>query len=217
MAGLLRPAQSRPAARPGLSRSARTLIALATVVLGIPLLLGCWIGGLLLASRLGIPMSAAQMLAWILSVFVAAVLWPISIRRLRKDFPYPEDPGSAPLAPTRLDAACRVLVRIAGGVAIVLLCGPLATVGTLGGWWQKLSIGGREDGLLLQLAALLLSLLLAAPVLIASRRATRRLPPGDPRRLTWQERESWYYAAAVAWVLSLGVGMMASLMALLKL
>ncbi|WP_353367081.1 hypothetical protein [Acidovorax sp. FG27] len=187
---------------------------MVTVLVGIPLLLACWIGGLMLASKLGTPISAAQMLAWVLSVFVAAIVWPLGIRRFRRDCPYPEGSGLTPQAPTRLDAAARVLVLFAGGIAIVLVCGPLGVVAMLGEWWQMASAGGRADGPLLQLAAILVSLLLAAPVLIASHRALRHLPPGDPRRLKWQERESWYYGAAVAWVVSLGIGMMASLMAL---
>jgi len=192
-------------------------MAVATVWFGIALLLACWIGGLLLASKMGTPISAAQMLAWVLSVFVATIVWPLSIRRFRRDSPYPEGSGPTPQAPTRLDAAARVLVLVAGGIAIALVCGPLGVVAMLGGWWQTASTGGRADGLLLQLAAILVSLLLAAPVLIASHRALRRLPPGDPRRSKWLERESWYYGAAVAWVVSLGIGLMASLMALLKL
>ena len=209
-----REARPWPAAQPGLSRRVRRLIAVATVLVGIPLLLACWIGGLMLASKLGNPISAAQMLAWVLSVFVATVIWPLGIRRFRRDFPYPEGSGLTPQVPTRLDSAARVLVLFAGGIAIVLVCGPLGVVAMLVGWWQMASAGGRADGPLLQLAAILVSLLLAAPVLIASHRALRHLPPGDPRRLKWQERESWYYGAAVAWVVSLGIGMMASLMAL---
>jgi hypothetical protein len=110
-----------------------------------------------------------------------------------------------------------VLIVICGSVGILVLCAPRDVVAAVTGIWAAVSAGPREDGILLQLVLTLVSLLLAAPALFVTGYALRRLDGQDPRRLRWQERRNWYTAAAVAWAVSLGLGLVLSVAALLTL
>lgn len=85
------------------------------------------------------------------------------------------------------------------------------------GVWGAVSVGPRGDGILFQLALTLVSLILAAPALFVTGYALRRMDAQDPRRLRWQERQTWYGAAAVAWAVSLGLGLVLSVVSLLTL
>ncbi len=80
-----------------------------------------------------------------------------------------------------------------------------------------MSIGPRENGLLVQLVATIVILILAAPVFVVTQRRLRRMRADDPRRPRLEERQTWYFAAAIAWVVSLGVGLLVSLAAFITM
>lgn len=285
---------TRPDRLPG---RARLLIVLLTVFVGIPLVLFVWIGGVFLAEVWGFRMSSTQVLAWILAAITGVVVWPLALRRLRRELwsrqhagadprprgegagaaprawpgpagsapaPWPGPAGTAPAptpgeagtapaltpgaagpapaptpaptpgeagitpaltpgaagpapAPTPTEAIVRVVIVVLGAVGIVALSGPLDIVAAVASAGATVAIGPRENGLLLQLAATIVIFLLAAPALIVTQRALRRMPVDDPRRRGWEERQNWWFAAATAWVVSLLVGYLLSLAALITM
>jgi len=254
-----------------LAGRARLLIALLTVFVGIPLVLFAWIAGVLLAEAWGLRMSSTQVLTWILAAITGVVIWPLALRRLRRELwsrqhagadprprggyagtapaPWPGSAGTAPApwpgpagtapartpgeagmvhkpppgeasmapAPTHGDAIIRAVIIVLGAVGITALSGPLDIVAAVASAGATVSIGPRENGLLLQLAATIVIFLLAAPALIVTQRALRRMPADDPRRPGMEERQNWHFAAATAWVVSLLVGYLLSLAALITM
>ncbi|BAJ73124.1 hypothetical protein MTES_0160 [Microbacterium testaceum StLB037] len=109
------------------------------------------------------------------------------------------------------------MIVVLGAVGIIALSGPLDIVDAVASAGATVAIGPRENGLLLQLAATIVIFLLAAPALIVTQRALRRMPVDDPRRRGWEERQNWWFAAATAWVVSLLVGYLLSLAALITM
>lgn len=194
----------------------RAVIAVLVIAGGVPVALLAWIGGVVLADRLGLAVSSEQIFTGLLALLIGTVVWPLALRRLRRELWLRENSVPAP-APTRGDGLLRVLIVICGSVGILVLCAPRDVVAAVTGIWAAVSVGPREDGILLQLVLTLVSLLLAAPALFVTGYALRRLDGQDPRRLRWQERRNWYTAAAVAWAVSLGLGLVLSVAALLTL
>ncbi|WP_076490749.1 hypothetical protein [Microbacterium sp. RURRCA19A] len=212
------PASPAPVVRAprGLSRGSRAVIAILAVGVGVPLFLGVWIGGILLLDAAGIAVDPDQVLRWLLAGFAGLVLWPVVLHRVRREL-WRRDHGEPAPKPTPGDAALRIGVLIVGAIAIIGVAGPRDVIATATMAWQAVSIGRREDGLLLQLAGVLLILLLAAPALIVTHRALKRLGPGHPSRARWQERQTWYFSASLAWVAALGVALVLSFAALVTL
>lgn len=214
------------AAQPsGLPRRTRLLLTLLTVFVGIPLILFAWIGGVLLVEGRGSGMSSTQVLAWILAVITGVVVWPLALRRLHRKLrsrqrdgvaraPGPGDADDIPARATG-DVIVRAIIVLLGAVGIIALSGPLDIVATLASAGATVSIGPRENGLLLQLVATVVIFFLGAPALIVTQRALGRMPPDDPRRPAMEERQNWHVAAATAWVVSLLVGYLLSLATLI--
>jgi len=200
----------------GLSRRARLIIAALAVIGGVPLVLFVWIGAVVLVGAGGIPLSAAQVLAWLLSAIVGVVVWPLALRRARHEFERRQSSRAAP-TPTRADAVARAILVVLGAVAIIALTGPRDIISALADAGATISIGPRENGLLVQLVATILIVIIAAPALILTQRALGRMRADDPRRPRLEERQNWHLAAAVAWVCSLGVGLLVSLAALITM
>lgn len=224
------PRAAHPSGLPRLDRlpgHVRLLITLLTVFLGIPLVLLAWIGGVFLVEGWGLRMSSTQVLAWILAAITGVVVWPLALRRLHHEFPsrQRQDVGASPRsghahhipAPATGDAIVRAILVILGAVGIVALSGPLDIVAAVASAGATVSIGPRENGLLLQLIATIAIFILAAPALIATQRALRRMPADAPRRPAVEERQNWYFAAAAAWVISLLVGWLLSLATLITM
>ncbi|MDF2991208.1 MAG: hypothetical protein K0S37_1722 [Microbacterium sp.] len=230
---------SRPdtagATRPGrLSSRTRLLITLVTVFVGIPLILFAWIGGVLLTDAWNLRMSSTQVLAWILAAITGVVIWPLALRRLRRELWSRQNAGvvltpgadaSAPGSarsravptPKTEDAVVRAVIVVVGAVGIIALSGPLGIVAAVASAGATVAAGPRENGLLLQLAATVVIILLAAPALIVTQRALRRIPLEDPRRPRIEDRLNWHVAAATAWVVSLLVGYLLSLATLITM
>ncbi|WZH36819.1 MAG: hypothetical protein PIR02_19045 [Microbacterium enclense] len=234
---------SRPdttgATRPDrLTGRTRLLITLITVFVGVPLVLFAWIGGVLLAVAWGLGMSSTQVLAWILAAITGVVIWPLALRRLRRELWSRQNAGVVPTpvfgvggdapasgagragaapAPTRGEAIIRAVIVVLGAVGIIALSGPLDIVSAVASAGATVAIGPRENGLLLQLAATIVILFLAAPSLILTQRALRRMPADDPHRALLEERQNWHFAAATAWVVSLLVGFLLSLATLITM
>jgi len=207
------------AARPsGLSRRARLIVAALAVIGGVPFVLFVWIGAVVLVGAGGVPLSAAQVLAWLLSAIVGVVVWPLALRRARHEFERRQSSRAVPTpTPTRADAVARAILVVLGAVAIIALTGPRDIISALADAGATISIGPRENGLLVQLVATILIVIIAAPALILTQRALGRMRADDPRRPRLEERQNWHLAAAVAWVCSLGVGLLVSLAALITM
>jgi len=199
------------------SPAAQIVIVVVAVGVGVPVGIGAWIGGILLAENLGVRISPEQVFAWIIAAVVGVVLWPLSLRAARWGFS--KATGAAPVAAaaSRGERAFRVLVVIVGAVALVALCGPRETASTVATAWEALAIGRRESGLVIQLASLVLVAILATPVVFFTHRAAKTLSPDDPRRHMLREREAWTLAAATAWTVSLGLGLVLAIAILLWL
>lgn len=199
------------------SPAAQIVIVVLAVGVGVPVGIGTWIGGILLTENLGVRMSPEQVFAWIIAAVVGVVLWPLSLRAARWGFS--KATGAAPVAAaaSRGERAFRVLVVIVGAVALVALCGPRETASTVATAWEALAIGRRESGLVIQLASLVLVAILATPVVFFTHRAAKTLSPDDPRRHMLREREAWTLAAATAWTVSLGLGLVLAIAILLWL
>jgi len=206
----------RAARLSGLSRRTRLVVAALAVVLGVPLVLFAWVGGVLLVDATRIPVSPAQVLAWLLAAVAGAVVWPLALRRLQHELARHQSPRSAP-SPTRADAVARTILVVLGAVAIIALTGPRDFASALADAGATVSIGPRENGLLVQLVAMIVVVIISAPALLLTQRALRRMRADDPRRPRLEERQNWHLAAAVAWVCSLGVGFVVSLIALITM
>ncbi|WP_060916344.1 hypothetical protein [Microbacterium oleivorans] len=193
------------------------VIVVLAVGVGVPLGIGAWIGGILLAENLGVQISPEQVFAWIIAAVVGVVLWPVSLRAARRGFSKATGAGPVIAAATRGERALRASIVMVGAVALVALCGPRETASTLATAWEALAIGRRESGLVMQLLSLILVAILATPVVVYTHRAAKKLSAGDPRRLVLQEREAWTLAAATAWTTSLMLGLILAIAILLWL
>jgi hypothetical protein len=199
-----------------LTRRTRLLISLLAVFVGIPLALFAWIGGVFLVEAWGLRLSSTQVLAGILAAITGVVVWPLALRRLRRELWSRHNPRPAP-APSPGEAAVRAVLVIFGAIGIMALSGPLDIVAAVASAGATVAIGPRENGLLLQLAATVVILVIAAPAFIVTQRALRRMPADDPRRPGTEERQCWHIAAATAWVVSLLVGYLLSLATLITM
>lgn len=192
------------------------LITLLTVLLGIPAVLFAWIGGVLVTEAWGLQLSPTQVLTGILSAITGAVLWPLALRRLYRAMENRRSAGGS-TTPSSGEAVVRAVAVVLGAVGIMALSGPLDLVAAVRSAGAIIAIGPRENGVLLQLVATIAILLLAAPALVVTQRALRRMPADDPRRARMEERQNWHFAAATAWVVSLLVGYLLSIAALMTM
>lgn len=209
----------------------RIVMVVLIVALGVPLGLGAWIGLVLLADRLNVDISADEIFSWMIAAATALLLWPLAMWGLRRQLwqrrstaagdEGPWGGGPAPAVPavrlTAGDVAGRAAVVIVGGAALFLLCGSRPITILLLQALASGSAGTRSAWTLLQLAAFLLTMAVALPTLIITDRALRRVPPGAPGRLALEQRQNWYYAAAVSWVACLLVGFIFSSLVLTRL
>ena len=205
-------------AHPAPARRTRLLVAVVVIVLGTPVGIAAWIGGILLAEAVGIPMSPEQVLAWILSAVTGTVLWPLALHRLHRQVwrrSYAWDASAIPPRPQRGEAVVRATVVVLGAASIVAVGGPLDTVSALSTLWAALPGGPREHTLVLQLVATVTGLVLTAPILACIWRARRRAVGDRRRQEQLQERESWVIAAGAAWTVALLLSLIVSV-ALLK-
>jgi hypothetical protein len=222
----------------GLSSRTRLLITLLAVFIGIPAVLFAWIGGVLLTDAWELEMSSTQVLAWILAALAGVVVWPVALRRLRRELwnrqygaevpapgsghperaaaSRPRDSRAMP-APSTGEAIVRSVIVVLGAIGIIALSGPLDIVAAVSSAGATVAIGPRENGLLLQLVAMIVILALAAPSFLLTQRALRRMAADDPRRAAVEDRQNWHFAAATAWVVSLLVGYLLSLAALITM
>ncbi|MDF2046945.1 MAG: hypothetical protein K0S70_980 [Microbacterium sp.] len=214
--GHSRPARTGAIGPDQLPGRTRLLITLLVVFIGIPAALFAWIGGVFLVDAWGFEMSSTQVLAWILAAITGVIVWPLALRRLRRELWSRQGGGASP-APTAGEAVVRSVIVVVGAIGIIALSGPLDIVSAVASAGASVAIGPRENGLLLQLIATVVILALAAPAFIVTQRALRSLPADDPRRLEMQERQNWHFAAATAWVVSLLVGYLLSLATLMTM
>ncbi len=192
------------------------LITFLTVLLGVPAVLFAWIGGVLVTEAWGLQLSPTQVLTGILSAITGAVLWPLALRRLYREMDSRRSAGAS-TTPSWREAVVRAVIVVLGAVGIMALSGPLDLVAAVRSAGATIAIGPRENGMLLQLVATIAILLLAAPALVVTQRALQRMSPDDPRRARTEERQNWHFAAATAWVVSLLVGYLLSIAALMTM
>lgn len=206
-------------ATPALLPAHRQLLwAALAVLVGVPAVLGLWIGLVLLADRIGVDMSANQVFAWILATIVALLLWPLMVRALNRWFWHrrtrPDDavgPGTRTAPPPRVPlgagtAALRIAVLVIGALALLLVCGPQEVAAAISGAIGSASAGPASAWALVQLGAFLLTMALLLPVLLLTDRVLRRTPADSPDRLAVELRQNWYAAAATAWAAAAVMG-----------
>ena len=213
-------AQAAPPARPSAARQILWLMLL--VVIGVPAMLGSWIGLVLLGADLDWGLSANQVFAWELAAVVAVVLWPPAIRGSQRQFWHqrgrrPDQVtawGSEPTAPVPKIALSwgerfgRAALVLLGGVGILAICGPqevsLLALRALG----VVSIGPASLWGALQLVTFLLLMALLLPVMALTERSLRRHPRGSEERFRLEVQQHWYLAAVTAWVICVAMGLM---------
>lgn len=209
------------AAPVGPSRVARIAIAVGAVVVGVPALLAAWIGLIFLFERLGLSITANELLGWLIAVVVAVLLWPLALRAtIRMFWNSRQHPRGTPArwgserlpAPPRVavgpgDRALRIVVLILGGLGLVAVCGPSRIPLALLSGLDAVSSGGRSWWAALQLGAFVLVFALMLPTLWITGRALRTVPRDDPRRLGLELRQTWYASASTAWVICALLGM----------
>jgi len=183
-----------------------------------------WFGILVAADRAGTPADPDRVMAWILAVLDALVLWPLALRGARRyvwrRMEHRDEPAEpwgrrvlppVPPAPVTVpDALGRVAVVVIGALAIAAACGPQEVTRVLVGGLLAASVGPASAWALLRLAAFVLQALLLFPVLWASERGLRNVQAGTAAHRLLLVRRNWYLGAAVGWVASLGVGFVLS-------
>lgn len=194
------------------------LLAAGAVIVAVPAGLAAWIGGVLLAAHLGPSISANQVFAWLMSLFIGAVVWPLALWRTHVLFWRRQHKSRPPAARLSFeDAVVRTVVVIVGVAGIVAISGPQEVIATLSSVWGVLAPGRRASGALLQVVGLVLVAILMLPPIFVTDRALRRIPHGDPARVRLELRQNWYFAAASAWVVCLGLGLLAGWLVLTRL
>ncbi|MEV7973901.1 hypothetical protein [Cellulomonas sp. NPDC089187] len=201
-------------------RPARTqaLIAVGVIVVAVPASLAAVLGLLMLQERTGAdwgPEPFQQALSWWCAFLLAVTLWPLLLRaghramwqsRVRASGARIALQGNPPVPRVHWGATgwtCRVAVVALGGLSIVLLSGPRQVTDALIGGLRTMS-GGLSIWAL-QIVPLLVMVGVLALLMLASRLAERRSAPQD--RQAWQVREAWYWAAGVAWVCTVAIGL----------
>lgn len=110
----------------------RAVIAVLVIAGGVPVALLAWIGGVVLADRLGLAVSSEQIFTGLLALLIGTIVWPLALRRLWRELWRRENLVPAP-APTRGDGLLRVLIVICGSVGILVLCAPRDVVAAVTG------------------------------------------------------------------------------------
>ncbi|MDP5228184.1 MULTISPECIES: hypothetical protein [Arthrobacter] len=214
-----------PGTTPRKPSAARQILWLMLlVVTGVPLLLGAWIGLVLLGEDRGWGQSANQVFAWEIAAMMALVLWPLAIRGSHRQFWHnrgrrPHEVaewGSEPTAPVPKvplrpgQWIGRATVVVLGGAGILAVSGPqevtLLILRALG----VESIGPDSVWGALQLVTVLLLMGLLLPVMALTERSVRRHPKGSQERFRLEVQQHWYLAAVTAWVISVAMGLMFS-------
>jgi hypothetical protein len=200
---------------------------IAAVVVGVPLVIAAWIGLILLGERFELGLTANDVLSWLIAAVVALGLWPLAIRGSHRQLWHyrgrrPGEKirwGTEPTAPvprvrwTVGEQFARVVILVLGAVALLALCGPQVTLALAGGL-DLISAGVRSWWSALHLVAFVLTFALALPVLWLSDRRLRGIPRDDPEFARRSVVQNWYYAAALAWAMSVLLGFLFGFMIL---
>ncbi|WP_313812804.1 hypothetical protein [Glutamicibacter sp.] len=207
------------------------MIALVGVVIIVPLMLAAWIGLIFLAEDLGITMEPQVIFAWMLSLMVSVVLWPLCLRGLRRYFwgtrgaspgkipawgsqKFPAPPGERLSAVQRCARGAAVLL---GAVGLLVICGPWQISSGILYGLNIISSGTRSWWLAVQLCTWLLTLGLFLPVLWITDRRLRNIERGPPDRQGMELEQTWWLAAATGWAICVMMGLLFTWLAIDKL
>lgn len=210
-------------------RSAALLIA--SVLLGIPLILAAWIAMIFAAERFQIEVAPHVLFAWILSLLVAVLLWPMSMRGMRRYFwaTRTAAPDSIPaLGSRRFEAepksrlslgqvGARSGAVLAGMASLLLICGPGDISRGLLEGLDAASSGSSSWWSALQLGTLLLAMLVFLPALWITDRRLKKANADSSVQQNLLLDQNWWLAAATSWATCVMMGLVFTWLALDKL
>ncbi|GAA1407233.1 hypothetical protein AUR04nite_03830 [Glutamicibacter uratoxydans] len=206
-------------------------LAVASVLIGVPLVLAAWIALLFAAERLQIAAAPHVLFAWLLSLLVSAVLWPMSMRGMRRYFwaSRTASPGNVPswgsqhfkaeprqrLSPGQRGA--RAGAVLVGMGSLLLICGPGDISRSV---LEGLNVIGGESGswwLAVQLGTWLLAMLAFLPTLWITDRRLKKSEADSTRRQDLLLEQNWWLSAATSWAICVMMGLIFTWLAIDKL
>jgi len=206
-------------------------LAVASVLIGVPLVLAVWIALLFTAERLQIATEPHVLFAWLLSLLVSAVLWPMSMRGMRRYFwaSRTASPGSVPAwGSQRFKAEPRRRLPLgqrgarAGAVfvgmgSLLLICGPGDISRSVLEGLNVISRGSGSWWLAVQLGTWLLAMLAFLPTLWITDRRLKKAEADSSRRQELLLEQNWWLSAATSWAICVMMGLIFTWLAVDKL
>lgn len=206
-------------------------LALVCVLLGVPLILAVWIALIFAAEWLQIPTAPHIIFAWLLSLIVAAVLWPMSMRGMRRyywaaratavdDLPswgsqrYKAEPK---IRLSLGQIAARSAAVVVGMPSLLLICGPWEISGAILSALNLISAGSSSWWSAVQLCTWLLAMFLFLPTLWVTGRRLKRAGSDSARRHDLLIDQNWWLSAATSWAICMMMGLIFSWLAVDKL